>query len=142
MSGPRTDPQPSPEQDTARQVVGWAAFCCALVPLVLVWYGTSWAGAISATLGLSSVTAGCRALLRQSERGAAQLRAAALRDAPRGEAPLRRAEPGSGVRRVEPLGGGTPGTVGHVTYRRPHGWTDPTGAHRGGRRAGGNAPVR
>ncbi|MGW2344006.1 hypothetical protein [Streptomyces sp. NPDC001661] len=51
----------------------WAAFSCVLVPLVLVWYGSSAAGAGGAALGLAAITAACRLLLRQSERGAAQL---------------------------------------------------------------------
>ena len=75
MSQTRTAPQKHPEPDTAGDVVRWAAFCCVLVPVVLVWYGISPAAAISAALGLVTVTAACRALLRQSERGAAQPRA-------------------------------------------------------------------
>ncbi|MCX3058845.1 hypothetical protein OFY01_03475 [Streptomyces sp. GXMU-J5] len=55
-------------------MVRWAAFSCVLVPLVLVGYGGSTAGAIGAALGLAAVTAACRVLLRQSERGAARLR--------------------------------------------------------------------
>ncbi|MET9497683.1 hypothetical protein [Streptomyces sp. NPDC006552] len=54
-------------------VVRWAAFSCVLVPLVLVGYGTSAAGAAGTALGLAAVTAACRLLLRRSERGAAQL---------------------------------------------------------------------
>lgn len=49
VSVPRTAPQPVPEADeipphptdTATDVVRWAAFSCVLVPVVLVWYGTS-----------------------------------------------------------------------------------------------------
>ncbi len=74
MSGPLNAPHEPPEPDAATDVVRWAVFSCVLVPVVLVWYGTSVAGAISATLGLSAVTAASRALLRQSERGAARLR--------------------------------------------------------------------
>ncbi|MGW6055804.1 hypothetical protein [Streptomyces sp. NPDC055189] len=48
----------------------WAAFSCVLVPVVLVGYGTSLAGAAGAALGLVAVTGVCRLLLRQSERGA------------------------------------------------------------------------
>lgn len=52
----------------------WAAFSCVLVPpLVLVWYSSSGAGAAGAALGLAAITTACRLLLRQSERGAAQL---------------------------------------------------------------------
>ncbi|MGY0024208.1 hypothetical protein [Streptomyces sp. cg35] len=54
-------------------MVRWAVFSCFLVPLVLVGYGISAAGAAGAALGLAAVTAACRVLLRQSERGAAQL---------------------------------------------------------------------
>ncbi|KQX53661.1 hypothetical protein ASE09_05985 [Streptomyces sp. Root66D1] len=50
-------------------MVRWAVFCCALVPVVLVVYGASLAGAAGTALGLVSVTAACWALLRRSERG-------------------------------------------------------------------------
>jgi uncharacterized membrane protein YgcG len=73
VSGPRTAPRKQSEPDTASDVIRWAAFSCVLVPVVLVWYGTSLPGAISTALGLAAVTAACRALLRQSERGAARL---------------------------------------------------------------------
>ncbi|MET7538069.1 hypothetical protein [Streptomyces sp. NPDC005507] len=53
-------------------VVRWAAFSCVLVPVVLVGYGISLAGATGAALGLAAVTGACRALLRQSERCAAR----------------------------------------------------------------------
>jgi hypothetical protein len=68
MSGPRPDPEPRPAPDTVRDVIRWAAFSCALVPVVLLWYGTSPAGAAGAALGLAAVTAACRLLLRRSER--------------------------------------------------------------------------
>ncbi|RVU24571.1 hypothetical protein EOT10_15120 [Streptomyces antnestii] len=55
-------------------VVRWAAFSCVLVPVVLVGYGTSLAGAAGAALGLAAVTGVCRVLLRRSERGAARPR--------------------------------------------------------------------
>ncbi|MER6123169.1 hypothetical protein ABT173_10905 [Streptomyces sp. NPDC001795] len=105
MSGPRTDPPKHPEPDSASDVIRWAAFSCVLVPVVLVWYGTSLAGAISTMLGLAAVTAVCRVLLRESERGAARLQAE--ESAP---------------------------------HRGRHSRTG-TGAHRGGRHAGGNTPV-
>ncbi|WP_349372165.1 hypothetical protein [Streptomyces sp. G-G2] len=54
--------------DPAGDVVRWAAFSCLLVPVVLVVYGTSFDGAAVATLGLVTVTAACRAMLRQSEK--------------------------------------------------------------------------
>ncbi|MDX2295129.1 hypothetical protein R6G00_23485 [Streptomyces roseofulvus] len=50
-------------------MVRWAVFCCALVPLVLVAFGTSLGGAGGAALGLAAVTAACRLLLRRAERG-------------------------------------------------------------------------
>ncbi|MFI9118902.1 hypothetical protein ACIGW0_05740 [Streptomyces bikiniensis] len=56
-------------EQAADGLVRWAAFCCVLVPVVLVVYGTSLAGAAGAALGLVSVTAACRLLLRRSERG-------------------------------------------------------------------------
>ncbi|MFZ4298076.1 hypothetical protein ACOZE3_09160 [Streptomyces cinereoruber] len=56
-------------EQAAGDVVRWAVFCCVLVPVVLVVYGTSLAGAAGAALGLVSVTAACRLLLRRSERG-------------------------------------------------------------------------
>ncbi|WP_338900447.1 hypothetical protein WBG99_22910 [Streptomyces sp. TG1A-60] len=65
-------PRHSHPTDTATDVVRWAAFSCVLVPVVLVWYGTSLAGATGAALGLAAVTGVCRVLLRQSERGAAR----------------------------------------------------------------------
>ncbi|MEU9853942.1 hypothetical protein [Streptomyces sp. NPDC047974] len=50
-------------------MVRWAVFCCALVPLVLLAFGTSLGGAGGTALGLASVTAACRLLLRRAERG-------------------------------------------------------------------------
>ncbi|MFI6011336.1 hypothetical protein ACIBAG_21370 [Streptomyces sp. NPDC051243] len=110
MSGPRI-----PSEDSAT-LVRWAVFSCALVPVVLLWYGTSLAGATGTALGLAAVTAVCRVLLRESERGAARMRddAARLRDEERnGPSPSRRGRH-------------------HRTG---------TGAHRGGRHTGGNTPV-
>ncbi|MFI8532947.1 hypothetical protein ACIGMX_22230 [Streptomyces aquilus] len=71
MSGHR--PPAADSADSATDVVRWAAFSCVLVPVVLVWYGSSLAGAAGTALGLAAVTAVCRVLLRQSERGAARL---------------------------------------------------------------------
>ncbi|MEU7582129.1 hypothetical protein AB0B50_31610 [Streptomyces sp. NPDC041068] len=74
MPAPRAqEPQGAPSQDSASDVVRWAAFSCVLVPVVLVGYGSSLAGAAGAALGLAAVTGVCRVLLRQSERGAARL---------------------------------------------------------------------
>ncbi|NEY36552.1 hypothetical protein GTU99_31145 [Streptomyces sp. PRKS01-65] len=49
-------------------LVRWAAFSCVLVPVVLLWFGTSLAGAAGTALGLAAVTGACRMLLRRSER--------------------------------------------------------------------------
>jgi hypothetical protein len=65
-------------QDAVGDLVRWAAFSCVLVPVVLVGYGTSLAGAAGTALGLAAVTGACRVLLRRSERGAARLRAEEL----------------------------------------------------------------
>jgi hypothetical protein len=73
MSGHRTTSETQTSPDTATDVVRWAVFSCVLVPVVLLWYGTSLAGAAGTALGLAAVTAACRVLLRRSERGAARL---------------------------------------------------------------------
>ncbi|MDQ0930582.1 hypothetical protein [Streptomyces turgidiscabies] len=65
----------SPTQESASDLVRWAAFSCVLVPVVLVLYGTSLGGAAGTALGLAAVTGVCRVLLRQSERGAARMSA-------------------------------------------------------------------
>ncbi|CAM5594006.1 hypothetical protein [Streptomyces coeruleorubidus] len=79
MPGPRpaseADRAAPPSRDTATDVVRWAAFSCLLVPVVLLGYGASLAGAAGTALGLAAVTGACRVLLRQSERGAARLAA-------------------------------------------------------------------
>lgn len=54
--------------DCAGDVVRWAAFSCVLVPVVLVVYGSSFAGATGWAAGLAAITAVCRLLLRRSER--------------------------------------------------------------------------
>ncbi|MER6626951.1 hypothetical protein ABT301_01695 [Streptomyces sp. NPDC000987] len=66
-----------PAPDSATGLVRWAAFSCFLVPVVLLWCGTSLAGAAGTAGGLAAVTAVCRLLLRRSERGAARPPAAA-----------------------------------------------------------------
>ncbi|MFF0274794.1 hypothetical protein ACIQ9R_14235 [Streptomyces sp. NPDC094447] len=68
--------------DQSGDVVRWAAFCCVLVPVVLLVYGSSLGGATGTALGLVSVTAACRALLRRSERG---LRSEGVRGRRRGQ---------------------------------------------------------
>ncbi|CAL9463090.1 hypothetical protein [Streptomyces sp. enrichment culture] len=64
-----------PQRDGATEVIRWAAFSCVLVPVVLLAFGTSLAGAVGTAVGLAAVTGACRVLLRQSERGAARLAA-------------------------------------------------------------------
>lgn len=137
MPGPETAPHHSPGAhsatppvpDTASAVVRWAAFSCVLVPVVLLWYGTSLAGAAGTALGLAAVTGACRVLLRQSERGAAQLRAE--------EWALHRGRHGRGGAGVMGTahGRGDAGIAGGA-----HGRSG-AGAHRGGRRGAGNKPV-
>jgi hypothetical protein len=96
--------QRPPAEDSTTDVIRWAAFSCVLVPVVLLWYGTSLAGATGTALGLAAVTAVCRILLRQSERGAARL--LAEERAPRHG---RRHRSGAGARRGgRHTGGNTP----------------------------------
>ncbi|MFF4542847.1 hypothetical protein [Streptomyces sp. NPDC001435] len=68
MSGPRPTTERRPAPDTVSELVRWAAFSCVLVPVVLLWYGTSLAGATGTALGLAALTGACRFLLRHSER--------------------------------------------------------------------------
>ncbi|MFF8829730.1 hypothetical protein [Streptomyces sp. NPDC015131] len=67
-------PAPSSASESASDVVRWAAFSCALVPVVLLVYGTSVGGAAGTAFGLAAVTAACRVLLRRSERVAEDAR--------------------------------------------------------------------
>ena len=55
-SRPGSHPPAPPATDTVSDVVRWAAFSCVLVPVVLLWYGTSLAGAAGTALGLAAVT--------------------------------------------------------------------------------------
>ncbi|MGW0813848.1 hypothetical protein ACWD00_11450 [Streptomyces viridiviolaceus] len=79
MSGPHDPAEPpsgTPEdasqpRDGVTELVRWAAFSCVLVPVVLLWYGASLAGATGTAFGLAAVTGVCRVLLRRSERLAA-----------------------------------------------------------------------
>ncbi|WRZ92763.1 hypothetical protein OHB54_29170 [Streptomyces sp. NBC_01007] len=126
--------------DTVSDVVRWAAFSCVLVPVVLLWYGTSLAGASGTALGLAAVTGVCLVLLRQSERGAALLaeeqrgasRPRACRRTPQQRGRHGRTGPGStgGARRGRGAGPGA----------GPRGGSG-TGVHRGGRHSEGNKPV-
>ncbi|MFD0315194.1 hypothetical protein [Streptomyces flavalbus] len=118
MPAPRPAPHATP--DSTSGVIGWAAFACVLVPVVLLVYGTSLAGAAGTALGLAAVTAVCRLLLRRSERCAARQPAEAPPPGPRG----RHHRSGAGADRA-----GTGANRGG------------TGARRGGRHAGGKTPV-
>ncbi|MEU7422800.1 hypothetical protein ACGFX8_02780 [Streptomyces sp. NPDC048362] len=88
MSGPRPNPDPHTTSDTVSDVIRWAAFSCVLVPVVLLWYGTSLAGAAGTALGLAAVTAACRVLLRRSERCAAHCAAQRGGRHTRGQTPV------------------------------------------------------
>ncbi|MBB5935109.1 hypothetical protein [Streptomyces zagrosensis] len=63
----------------AGDMVSWGAFCCALMPMVLLVCGSSFGGAAGTALGLAAVTAACRTLLRRAERRAARMTAEHLR---------------------------------------------------------------
>ncbi|MEU1179405.1 hypothetical protein ABZ464_17445 [Streptomyces sp. NPDC005820] len=118
-SRPPSAPRPGSERTTT-DLIRWAAFSCVLVPVVLLWYGTSLAGATGTALGLAAVTAVCRLLLRQSERGAARLLAEEETAATAG------AEAGEHAPQAH-----------HRGRRQRTG----TGSHRGGRHSGGNSPA-
>ncbi|WP_328839029.1 hypothetical protein [Streptomyces europaeiscabiei] len=128
-SAPARAPQPAPHPtDTATDVVRWAAFSCVLVPVVLVWYGTSLAGATGAALGLAAVTGVCRALLRQSERGAARA--------------ARRTATHTTVTRATPTRRTAARSMAEDrTPRRGRRGRSSSGAHRGGRNSGPSTPV-
>ncbi|MGV9280969.1 hypothetical protein [Streptomyces sp. NPDC003730] len=75
MSEPHRTAEPTsgaPDRDGVTDLVRWAAFSCFLVPVALLWYGTSFAGAVGTACGLAAVTGACRLLLRRSERIAAR----------------------------------------------------------------------
>ncbi|WP_030618647.1 hypothetical protein [Streptomyces achromogenes] len=88
MPGPRSSGDPRPTPDTVGEVIRWAAFSCVLVPVVLLWYGTSLAGTAGTALGLTAVTAVCRLLLRRSERCAARCAAQRGGRHTRGQTPV------------------------------------------------------
>ncbi len=78
MSGPHQHAEPPsavpgggpavPCRDGVTDLVRWAAFSVVLVPVVLLYYGTSFAGTAGTALGLAAVTCACRLLMRRSER--------------------------------------------------------------------------
>ncbi|MGW0898623.1 hypothetical protein ACWD0G_16755 [Streptomyces goshikiensis] len=106
--------------DPAGDVVRWAAFSCLLVPVVLVVYGTSFGGAVGATLGLAAVTAACRVLLRHSEKMERATAARVFTEGRRAGGPVpahrgRHSRGGAGAHRGCPaptrILGGAPGAV-------------------------------
>ncbi|KUO13730.1 hypothetical protein [Streptomyces sp. DSM 15324] len=116
-SRPPSTPRPGGERATT-DLIRWAAFSCVLVPVVLLWYGTSLAGATGTAAGLAAVTAVCRLLLRQSERGAARLLA----------------------EEEDARGAGAAEHAPQAHHRGRHQRTG-TGSHRGRRHSGGNSPA-
>jgi uncharacterized membrane protein YgcG len=139
-SRPGTLPPVPPTTDTVSEVVRWAAFSCVLVPVVLLWYGTSLAGAAGTALGLAAVTGACLVLLRQSERGAALLAEEhrnASRSRARRPAPQQRGRHGRSAR-------GNAGEKGRGSGARagaePRGRSG-AGVHRGGRHSAGSQSV-
>ncbi|MFY4723269.1 hypothetical protein [Streptomyces sp. LaBMicrA B280] len=102
MSGPRSRHEEPGAQDSTGELIRWAAFTCVLVPVVLLWYGTSLAGATGTALGLAAVTSACRLLLRRSERGA---RRGARRGAGRSRGRGSRPEPGAWITARRDAGG-------------------------------------
>lgn len=69
----RDDDAEGESPDPVSDVVRWAAFSCALVPVVLLMCGQSFGGAAGSAAGLVALTCVCHALLRQSERTAARV---------------------------------------------------------------------
>ncbi|MEU3197162.1 MULTISPECIES: hypothetical protein [unclassified Streptomyces] len=105
MSGPGPTPErdraTAPSRNPVGVVVRWAAFGCLLVPVTLLWCGSSAAGAVGAAAGPATVTGVCRLLMRRSQRVAA--RPPSGERQPRRD-PCRRA--GTGAREGLPHNGG------------------------------------
>ncbi|MFI6035594.1 hypothetical protein ACIBBD_15725 [Streptomyces sp. NPDC051315] len=112
MPSSRPTPKARAGDDRTTDLIRWAAFSCVLVPVVLLWYGTSLAGAAGTALGLAAVTAACRLLLRRSERCASR----------------------------PPAGDHDGPHTPCAPHRGRHHRTG-TGSHRGGRHSGGSTPV-
>ncbi|MGW1072678.1 hypothetical protein [Streptomyces sp. NPDC002537] len=109
----RADDPGTDSPDPVSDVVRWAAFSCALVPVVLLMCGQSFGGAAGTAAGLVALTCACKALLRRSERSAARV--------------------ATGVRPGAPL------AESSLPHRGRHGRTG-VGSHRGGRHQGPAAP--
>ncbi|GAA0647040.1 hypothetical protein GCM10009535_25970 [Streptomyces thermocarboxydovorans] len=123
-------PGPAPEADRAiTDVVRWAAFSCLLVPVVLLWCGSSLAGATGVALGLAAVTGACHVLIHRSAGAAARpLGGGATGGPPAGSPP--------------PQGSPQAGAPRRGRRRRPStaALRSRGGTHRSGRR-GGDTPV-
>ncbi|KAB7850322.1 hypothetical protein J7W19_11400 [Streptomyces mobaraensis NBRC 13819 = DSM 40847] len=123
-------------------VVRWAAFSCALVPVVLLMCGRSFGGAAGSAAGLVALTCACHTLLRRSERAAGRAPRAVGRTA----ASLRPGRPGrtSGALEEdleEALEGALERVAAPVSpHRGRHGRTG-TGTHRGARHPGASTYV-
>ncbi|UBI38715.1 MULTISPECIES: hypothetical protein [Streptomyces] len=146
MPGTRDDAhaaEPDRESpDPVSDVVRWAAFSCALVPLVLLMCGRSFGGAAGSAAGLVALTCACHALLRRSERAAGRApravgRGGAGRRTDRGEQPAGALEEDL----EEALGGALERVAPPVSpHRGRHGRTG-TGTHRGARHPGASTYV-
>ncbi|MFI9549451.1 hypothetical protein ACIHAR_36940 [Streptomyces sp. NPDC052016] len=134
MPSSRPDPEAHTGDDRTTDLIRWAAFSCVLVPVVLLWYGSSLAGAAGTALGLAAVTAACRLLLRRSERYAARTPAERRKQQQTRESQESRAP----QRAQAPYG---PGSPAPRTPRRGRRQRTGTGSHRGGRHSGGSTPV-
>lgn len=154
MPSSRPDPEARAGDDRTTDLIRWAAFTCVLVPVVLLWCGTSLAGAAGTALGLAAVTAACRLLLRRSERYAA--RTPTGHHGPHGTpGPQQSSSAHRALGTLEPLGAlepqESPETHGAHSYGQgasaPYGprhgrrRRTGTGSHRGGRHSGGSTPV-
>lgn len=73
IPSPARAPVQAPASDAVSEVIRWAGFSCAVVPVVLLLCGLPFGAALGAAAGLAAVTAASHALLRHSERTAARL---------------------------------------------------------------------
>ncbi|MFF3844649.1 hypothetical protein [Streptomyces sp. NPDC002328] len=138
-SHPAPEDHPDDDRTTERttDLIRWAAFSCVLVPVVLLWYGTSFAGAAGTALGLAAVTGACRLLLRRSERYAHETRDLQEPQQPP-ESPGSLGSPESHKPQDSQVTRGAQASYGPRRGRRhrPGG-----GPRRGGRHSGGSSPV-
>ena len=57
---------PPPPRRPVREMIMWAAFGCALVPLILLWSGAGWRTSLGVGGLLAMLTAGCAVAVRLS----------------------------------------------------------------------------